>query len=348
MGKDELITVSADFDAIVEGELQRSPRLGSPHTRRTYRAALNAFNTWRAGRPVTRLLVEEYAAHLQQQGRAASTINHHLAAIRWYARRLGELATERPDLDPETRRQMVEQAERAAQVEDVKGSGPQAGRYLTIKERQALLDVCAADPSPAGRRDAATIALAIATGARRAELTGLQLADVETLADDDAQANGGGLRVTIRHGKGDKWRAVDVTDPGACQYVRDWLELRQGAPDPGPLFLAIDKSGAIIREPFRAEGKKARYTVKPGIGTQSLQEMLGRRAAEATVENVGWHDFRRSLATDLIDAGVDLVLVAGILGHSSVGTTAKYDRRPEIAKRAALKRAVRLSYSRKG
>jgi len=356
MAKNEL-TVRTDPGAIaapgldsvtVARLIDRDPRLKSAHTKRTYRAAIAAFDEWRAGRAVSRLLVEEYAASLQAQGKAASTINHELAAIRWYARRMAELATERGDLDPEARRSMVEQARRSAEVADVKGQGPQAGRYLTIKERQALLDVCAADPSPAGTRDAAIIALAIATGARRAELAALQLADVQALADDDAQANGGGLRVTIRHGKGDKWRSVDVTDPGACQYVLDWLELRRGDPDPGPLFLAIGKGGAIVREDRQAEGAKARYTIRPGIGTQSLQEMLARRAKEAVVERIGWHDFRRSLATDLIDAGVDLVLVAGILGHASVQTTSKYDRRPDIAKRAALKRAVRLSYSRKG
>jgi len=175
------------------------------------------------------------------------------------------------------------------------------------------------------------------------ELAGLQLADVESLPDD-----GGGYRITFKVAKGDKPRAVDVTDPGACQYLRDWLDLRRGPPEPGPLFLAISKGkdAAIIREAYDAAGRTRRYTVRPGIGTQALQELLAKRAAKARVKDLGWHDFRRSVATDLIDGGVDLVLVAGILGHKSVETTAGYDRRPEAARRAALKKTVRLAYSK--
>jgi integrase len=49
-------------------------------------------------------------------------------------------------------------------------------------------------------------------------------------------------------------------------------------------------------------------------------------------------------ATNPINASVDLVLVAGILGHSSVQTTARYDQRREQAKKRAA-RSLHVPYS---
>lgn len=69
----------ADF----ERELERYPRLKSEHTIRGYRQDLLAFEKWRAGRPMIKLMVEEYASQLQAQGKSPNTINRNLAAVRW-------------------------------------------------------------------------------------------------------------------------------------------------------------------------------------------------------------------------------------------------------------------------
>jgi len=205
-----------------------------------------------------------------------------------------------------------EAAEEASQAPNVRGQSAPRGRHVPDGEVRALLAACASDPGPAGVRDGTLIALAFATGARRAELAGLALADVQVIED--------GYLLTVRHGKGDKSRTVSVHN-GARDWLRDWLALRGDAE--GPLFLAVNKGGTILAH---------------GLGTQSLQELLGKRARQASVPPVHWHDARRTAAGNLLDAGADLALVQGILGHSSPVTTAAYDRRPEAARRRALQR----------
>ena len=72
----------------------------------------------------------------------------------------------------------------------------------------------------------------------------------------------------------------------------------------------------------------------PGVplSTTALDKILRKRSAEAGLSDLDWHDMRRTVASNLLDAGADISTVAGILGHSSVNTTARYDRRGERAR----------------
>ena len=126
-------------------ELKRDPRLKSEHTRRAYKADLAAFQAWRAGRPVTRLLVEEYAASLQQAGRTPDTINRALAAIRWFARRLADRFQEQPvnsEAEKWQRSEAVSQAERTVGVKDVTGSRQPGGRREKLPAISTTLFPC--------------------------------------------------------------------------------------------------------------------------------------------------------------------------------------------------------------
>lgn len=196
-----------------------------------------------------------------------------------------------------------------------KGKRLPAGRDVSRGEYEALLRVCAADPRPSGRRDAALIAFAWQTGARREELVNLATANITGLAVETSE--GTAVAGTLV-GKGDKERDWHLYN-GARSLMLEWLALR-GA-EPGPVFCRTNKAGEILLRP---------------MSTTSAHRSLMRRARQAGIEKLSLHDFRRTLVGDLLDKEVDLVTVSAIVGHSSVATTAAYDRRGKRARQAAL------------
>ncbi len=206
---------------------------------------------------------------------------------------------------------------RAVDVEPVTGSTLPAGRALTAGEIMALLDVCMNDPTPAGARDAAMLALLRSCGLRRAELCALKL-------DDYTPTDG----LLVIHGKRNKDRTAYVTN-GAADALSDWLIVRgDGA---GPLFCPINKGGHVdIRRMF----------------PEAVFYMLRKRSEEAGVKDLSPHDLRRTFVSDLLDAGADISTVQRLAGHASVNTTARYDRRGEEAKRHAVE-LLHVPYTRR-
>ncbi len=226
-----------------------------------------------------------------------ATANKMLSALRQVLRQAWKLGL-----------MSAEEYAMARDVAGVKGQSLPAGRALSPGEIAALMRVCEEDPTPAGARDAAIIALMYATGIRRSSLVRLDMADYD--------ATRGTLRV--RNAKGRKDYLAYVTQEGARHALADWLDVRGTAE--GPLFCPINKGGRLL--PRR-------------LSTQAVYNLLLKRADQAGVERFSPHDLRRTLAGDLLDAGADIVTVQKILGHANVTTTARYDRRPEEAKRQA-------------
>ena len=74
--------------------------------------------------------------------------------------------------------------------------------------------------------------------------------------------------------------------------------------------------------------------------------MLQKRGKEAALKPFSPHDLRRTFVSDLLEAGADIATVAKMAGHANVQTTARYDRRPEQAKRKAG-RLLHVPYQRK-
>ncbi len=294
----------------IQRELERDPRLQSHHSRRAYLTDLKSFETWRHGRLLTKLLVEEYASYLQKLGHSPNSINRALAAVRWWARRLADLAFD-SHMPREQRDEIVTHAVRVASIQDVTGERQPKGRHIPIEEFLSLLQACQTDGSPAGRRDAAIMALAWSSGLRRSEIAGLRL---------DAWQRTKGQQLEIK-GKGNKIRQVHIHS-GAGAWLRAWLRVR--GLEIGPLFCPIHKGGKVQR--------------RRGLSDEALAQMLAKRCKQANIEQpLTWHDFRRTFAGNLLDSGVDLVTVQKLLGHSSPTTTSLYDRRGEEVKQRAVR-----------
>ncbi len=226
-----------------------------------------------------------------------STANKMLSALRQVLRHAWQLG-----------QMTAEDYYRAREVSGIRGETLPAGRDLGPGEIAALMAACEDDPSPAGARDAALIALMYATGIRRSSVVGLDLADYDPAS--------GALRV--REAKQGREYMAYVSQDGAQRALADWLAVRGNAP--GPLFWPVNRGGNMT--PRR-------------LSAQAIYNILAKRAVQAGVDDISPHDLRRTLAGDLLDAGADISTVRRILGHASVETTARYDRRPEEIKRKA-------------
>lgn len=225
---------------------------------------------------------------------AHASVNKMLAALRGVLRESWRLGL----TDAET-------YHRAVDLKGVKGLALPRGRALSSGEIRALFTACAADSSPAGARDASLLALLYGAGLRRSEVVALDLGDYNP--EDGA--------LTIRGGKGRKDRIGYATN-GSALALEAWLRVRGS--DPGPLFGPINKGGCI---------QLRRMT------TQAVFGMVRKRASEAGIAEFSPHDLRRSFISDLLDAGADISTVQHLAGHSSVNTTARYDRRGEAVKK---------------
>ena len=213
-----------------------------------------------------------------------------------------------------------EELGRINDIKPVKGSREVAGRNVEAWELAQLMRSIANDRDEgrkvaAALRDAAIIAAAIKTGARRDELGKITRSDIEWNTDR--------TECTIRViGKGNKERALFV-DNGAVKALAAWLGITQGLPDDAPLFVGINQKGEI--------GARR-------LSNVALHKILTNRAKAAGIKELSWHDFRRTFAGVLLDAGEDIATVAQLMGHSNVTTTARYDRRPAEARRKAAKK----------
>lgn len=234
----------------------------------------------------------------EMQGSPA-TRNKALAVLKGVARAAWELK----QMDTDT-------FERIRSVKGDTGSRELAGRFVPEGEIKSLLSTCAKDSSPSGARDAAMIALAASTGARRAEIASLV---AENLSVDED----GLFRIRVI-GKRNKERTLFIRG-NAARFFNDWLALRfEEGQMTGPLFCAIRKGGTTVPE--------------KGISTTAADKILRKRCSQAGLADLDWHDLRRTTTSNLLDAGADIATVAGILGHSNIQTTARYDRRGERAK----------------
>lgn len=143
-------------------------------------------------------------------------------------------------------------------------------------------------------RDLAMFELFYSSGLRLAELTQLQLTDINF--------DEGTVRVT---GKGNKTRIVPVGEL-ALHALQAWLRLRNTWTTPGETALFLSKRGRHIHP------RTVAYRLQQRAQLQNLDD------------RVHPHALRHSFASHLLQSSGDLRAVQEMLGHSSIRSTQVY------------------------
>jgi len=172
-------------------------------------------------------------------------------------------------------------------------------KHLSIEEAIKFIETPDID-TDLGKRDRAMLELMYATGVRVAELTTLNLADI----DFRNQL----IRVT---GKRRKQRIVPFGDP-AANSIREYLKVR-------------DKF--LFTAPISARDDEALFLNYQGtrITTRSVGRMVEKYIKIcAGVHRISPHALRHSFATHLLDSGADLRDIQELLGHARLSTTQVY------------------------
>ena len=291
-------------------------RHASPHTVAAYRDTLRlllAFSEQRIGKPPCKLefadldttLIAEFLDHLEhERSNSVRTRNARLAAIH----SLFRFAS-------------LRHPEHAALIARVlaipsKRFDRTLVTFLTDPEVDALI----ASPDRTtwtGRRDHALLLLAIQTGLRASEFTGLTCGDVHL---------GTGAHVSC-HGKGRKERVTPLTS-STVTVLRNWLTERAG--DLAEPLFPTRRGAQLSRD--AVEHRLARYV-----------NSAARTCPTLRTKKITQHVLRHTAAMRLLHAGVDTSVIALWLGHETVETTQIYLHADLALKERALLRTTPLN-----
>ncbi|WP_433258540.1 tyrosine-type recombinase/integrase [Streptosporangium sp. CA-135522] len=166
----------------------------------------------------------------------------------------------------------------------------QQKRYLRAVERRPLA------------RDRAIGRLLFYSGVRIAELVAL---------DDDVPLSARKGKVIVRSGKGETSREIPLLDGTARTSVTECRTDRASWPGADTPALFLNRRGGRL-------------------STRAVDQLMDELAADADIVDdagalaLSAHILRHTLATNLLRAGVDIVVVAELLGHARLDTTRRY------------------------
>ena len=257
----------------------------SQHTAKGYRSDLVSLAEFLENRgvadvpPLPLEEIRQWLYEAREAGASAATLARRSASVRQFAAWLETPGAEATRLKT---------PKRSAPLPNVVSQDSMHDLLAAIAER-------AREGDPLAVRDQALVELLYATGVRVAELSGLDIADVDL------------SRLTIRvTGKGNRERVVPFGVP-ALRAVNAWLQARDA--------FVVDKSGSALFLGVRG-GR---------LGTRQIRERIAKLLGALTgVSAAGPHTLRHSAATHLLEGGADLRAVQELLGHASLGTTQIY------------------------
>ena len=178
-------------------------------------------------------------------------------------------------------------------------------RYLRATERRPLA------------RDRAIGRLLFYTGLRVSELAALDVDDVPLSARKG--------KVIVRSGKGGSSREVPLVDPSARAAQAEWNAERAAWPGASGPALFLNRRGGRL-------------------SSRSVDQLLDELAMDADLVGdngkpaISAHNIRHTFGTNLIRSGVDIVVVAELMGHGDLETTRLYSLPTEADVLAAVAR----------
>jgi integrase/recombinase XerD len=291
-------------------------RDASPHTIDSYRHAFRLLLTYakaQTGKDPSDLdladldanLVSGFLDHLERErGNGAGSRNTRLAAIHSFFR----FASYRHPEHAASIRQVLAIPQKRTE------KSPRS--FLTQAEMDALL--AAPDRSTwIGRRDHVLLAVALRTGLRLSELTGLRRQDVHL-------GTGAHLKCL---GKGRKRRDTPLDKP-TVKLLHAWIHEQDGNPE-DPLF------------PSRRGAR---------LSPDAVQRLVAKHAATAqrkypslAAKRITAHTLRHSCAMDLLINGLDVAVLALWLGHEKLESVNAYLHADLSLKERALARRPPLN-----
>jgi integrase/recombinase XerD len=283
----------------------------SPASVRSYRDALRlflAFVARQCRRQITRLVIEDLTAeqvrgfldHLEaERGNHIRTRNQRLAALHTF---FAYLAGQVPE--------SLSEAGRVTAI-PMKRVPPPGTQFLERDEIEALFSRLPTEGYSA-LRDRALLLFLYNTGARVQEAADLTIGNLALEPQP---------RVLLR-GKGGKWRTCPLW-PETARLLRDLLTASPGGTSStGPVFAS--RHGRPLTR-FGIYKLVRRQTARLGTGMGSQ------------CRHVSPHVLRHTTAVHLLEAGVEVNVIRGWLGHVSLDTTNRYAEINIRMKEAALR-----------
>ncbi len=260
------------------------------NTQAAYGRDIRAWVSWLAGQgigsadDVTRDDIERYSAQLHEEGRAPSSVERAISAIKGFHSFLyaDGLTKALPAVDV----RLPKKPERLPQT-------------ITVSAAFDLLDQPFPE-TPQGLRDKAMLEVLYGCGLRVSELCGLDL--------NECYLDEGFLRIL---GKGSKERLVPIVGT-ALQALTSYLQT--GRPGLHIANAPLDQDPHAVFLNMR--GRR--------ITRQGVFDVVERAGAAVGISGLHPHTLRHAFATHMLAGGADLRVLQEILGHADISTTQIY------------------------
>ena len=257
----------------------------NPNTLKAYRIDLKQYLSYIQNDILLKSKIEEYITELHKKYKQ-KTVKRKIASIKAFYKYLEEEELLEGSNPFDRIRVKFKEAESLPRIIPRTDIEKLLNYMYTIIEHSGKLS--------AVYRDLSIVEMFFATGARVYEISNLKRQDIDL--------DNGIIKI---FGKGSKERYVQIGNQEILQLMKEYYKRNREE---------IDESGFFF---VNRRGKR--------FSEQSIRRMIRKYSKQAGISlPVTPHMFRHSVATYLLEEGVDIMYIQKILGHSSIKTTQIY------------------------